>query len=386
MLSIARSRHTRTLQLAFLIVNGAGAICSIAYPAQVPDLYAGNSHHKLGWAVTWLACIWTAISLVHKRTQTDLGPPPSSRQSMNQKAMEQYRPLRGFQSTHGASWSTSSGESSGADTASPNSLDLDSGDEATKYERVELDRDDEAANEDDEKQNFSSDSIVDQIAHLQLPQLRGRPAKLINMLYIVLERSMIPLALLSLITGIVTYSGIGRSDHIFNVLAHLIKGGIFFCYGILTFGRWMGCFSELGWAWNLRPGAEDAGRAQRWRPSAEFVESFVIFFYGASNVFLEHLGAWGKVWTAMDFEHVSITVVFFGGGLVRNERSRLIPRTDTNSCVSSECSLSLTRYGDFLVIQLLTMLTNCFAALRVGGQLNFAHIHLIRYHRSLSFC
>lgn len=50
-------------------------------------------------------------------------------------------------------------------------------------------------------------------------------------------------------------------------------------------------------------------------PSAEFVESFVIFFYGASNVFLEHLAAWGHAWSAQDLEHVSITIMFLGGGL-----------------------------------------------------------------------
>ncbi len=50
-------------------------------------------------------------------------------------------------------------------------------------------------------------------------------------------------------------------------------------------------------------------------PSAEFVESAVIFVYGASNVFLEHLAAWGGAWTAQDLEHVSISIMFFGGGL-----------------------------------------------------------------------
>jgi hypothetical protein len=51
-------------------------------------------------------------------------------------------------------------------------------------------------------------------------------------------------------------------------------------------------------------------------PSAEFTESFVIWLYGASNVFLEHLGAWGGQWDPQDFEHVSISIMFFGGGLV----------------------------------------------------------------------
>lgn len=55
---------------------------------------------------------------------------------------------------------------------------------------------------------------------------------------------------------------------------------------------------------------------QRWRPSAEFVESALIFFYGSTNIFLEHLGGWGGEWSAQDLEHASITVLFIGGGLV----------------------------------------------------------------------
>lgn len=77
----------------------------------------------------------------------------------------------------------------------------------------------------------------------------------------------------------------------------------------------MGCFVEYGWAWNIRPpvGVVSARKARI--PSAEFVESFVIFLYGSTNVFMEHMAAWGKPWSPMDLEHVSITIMFFGGGL-----------------------------------------------------------------------
>lgn len=33
----------------------------------------------------------------------------------------------------------------------------------------------------------------------------------------------------------------------FNGLAHFVKGGVFFWYGILTLGRWAGCFAAVGW-------------------------------------------------------------------------------------------------------------------------------------------
>ena len=111
---------------------------------------------------------------------------------------------------------------------------------------------------------------------------------------------------------------------VFSGLAHFIKGGVFLWYGILTLGRWAGCFADIGWvsrlvyrlrtslillqAWNIKPSKTN-------KPSAEFVESFLIFFYGSTNVFLEHLAAWGNAWSAQDLEHISITIMFFGGGL-----------------------------------------------------------------------
>lgn len=107
-----------------------------------------------------------------------------------------------------------------------------------------------------------------------------------------------------------------RGSSIFNGLAHTIKGGIFVWYGLLTLGRWMGCFADYGWAWNMKPSAAMVGPRKAAVPSAEFVESFVIFLYGSTNMFLEHLAAWGGAWSAQDLEHVSISLLFFSGGLV----------------------------------------------------------------------
>jgi hypothetical protein len=102
-------------------------------------------------------------------------------------------------------------------------------------------------------------------------------------------------------------------DAIFNVMAHFVKGAVFFLYGFLTLGRWTGAFADAGWAWNILP--DKIGR-KRAPPSAEMVESFFIFLYGFTNVWMEHMAAWGDAWTAQDLEHVSISIMFLGGGLV----------------------------------------------------------------------
>jgi hypothetical protein len=136
-----------------------------------------------------------------------------------------------------------------------------------------------------------------------------------NGIYDAIDRIILPFGFFTIATGAVTYGGIFQGIEIFNGLAHFIKGGIFFWYGILTLGRFIGAWADLGWAWNKKPPACVVG----WKakvPSGEFVESFVIWLYGVTNVFLEHLAGWGKEWTANDLEHVSISIMFFGGGLV----------------------------------------------------------------------
>ena len=76
-------------------------------------------------------------------------------------------------------------------------------------------------------------------------------------------------------------------------------------------------FADFGWAWNLKPPSELTG--QKWKdraPSAEFVESFFIFMYGATQSFMEHLGNHnGGVWSHKDLQHVSIAIMFFWAGL-----------------------------------------------------------------------
>lgn len=45
----------------------------------------------------------------------------------------------------------------------------------------------------------------------------------------------------------------------------------------------MGCFACFGWAWNIKPDRSEVGQWAAAVPSAEFVESFVIFLYGCTK-------------------------------------------------------------------------------------------------------
>lgn len=90
-------------------------------------------------------------------------------------------------------------------------------------------------------------------------------------------------------------------------VAHLIKGGIFYFYGIATFGRYLGAFANRGWAWNRMDGASGY--------SFEMIESSLIFVYGITNTWMEHFGQ-DSAWTHKDLEHASLAFMWWWCGLI----------------------------------------------------------------------
>lgn len=141
---------------------------------------------------------------------------------------------------------------------------------------------------------------------------------------VVAARSLPVLAFATSYTGLAVYTGSCRGGYKNVCLAHGIKGGIFFWFGLLTFGRYLGAYADCGWAWNKRPSVQAARSTSRsqsaWRrsmPSAEFVECLVIFIYGVSNTWMERFGAApGDPYTIKQIQHISIAVMFWFAGLM----------------------------------------------------------------------
>ncbi|KAL9934701.1 hypothetical protein V8E36_006476 [Tilletia maclaganii] len=140
---------------------------------------------------------------------------------------------------------------------------------------------------------------------------------------VTVARALPILAFATTYTGLTVYTGSCRSNTVNGCAAHGIKGGIFFWFGLLTFGRYMGAYAEHGWAWNARPPSSSSsssrgkGGQRRVIPSAEFVESFVIFLYGATNTWMERFGAKaGDPYSVKEVQHISIAVMYWFAGLV----------------------------------------------------------------------
>ncbi|KAG6911708.1 hypothetical protein DXG01_007958 [Tephrocybe rancida] len=111
--------------------------------------------------------------------------------------------------------------------------------------------------------------------------------------FAVLERLLVLAGLAQTLLGIAIYT----------------EGGIFWSYGLVTFARFLGSFAEFGWAWNRTTNRDFV--------SAEFVESFVIFIYGATNMWMERFGAHsGDPFTTKQIQHIGIAVMFCFAGLI----------------------------------------------------------------------
>ncbi|KAL2683652.1 hypothetical protein IWX47DRAFT_865678 [Phyllosticta citricarpa] len=318
MLSVARSRFALPAQFLFLASQGVALFTAIIYDAKTPDLYPNNAHYKVRWIVFWISAVWVALGLVNLYADWTNR---SKTQPLSTALMAQYQRLQQAQQTPPNRMSYDSGQGTERNSGSlfGHSLSPCAESEDRRHFHDAHDDDYEAAAFDDadnveEKRGFLRNTRVDRFMSRVVPRIGDRPLKIMRFFYVLVERLILVLGFVSVATLTTTVGGISRGNHIFNILAHYIKGAIFFWYGLLTLGRWMGSFADFGWAWNVKPPQELVGRAKTRIPTAEFTESFVICAYGASNVFLEHLAAWGGEWTAQDLEHVSISVMFFGGG------------------------------------------------------------------------
>lgn len=314
MLSIGRSRLALPAQFVFLVFNTLGLLFGIIYNSQTPDLYENNVHHKIGWIVTWVSVAQVVLALIF--CYADRG---ESKHSQSRSfSCAAFLPVATDEHechfpTGAGRWSRDNGQDTEPDCSVRSTSSPSCGSPAEYYS---FEQPDGLHSKPSGPRDWFQSSIVGRFLLSRVPgMVPNRVLRIFNGVYDMIDRIILPFGFVAIATGAVTYGGIFHGIEIFNGLAHFIKGGIFFWYGIITLGRFMGAWADLGWAWNKKPPASVVG----WKakvPLGEFVESFVIWLYGVINVFLEHLAGSGKEWTARDMEHVSISIMFFGGGLV----------------------------------------------------------------------
>ncbi|KAK4053903.1 hypothetical protein OIO90_003740 [Microbotryomycetes sp. JL221] len=323
-LRVGKSGLSTLPQVLFLGMTTVGALLGRAYNAMTPSLYESSSHSRLGWFVMIFAFALNTLDVARVLVSSSgslrsrifgssntsgtgswhIGKLVSTpRSSNNDEAHPLVFEAEQFEATSPVEVADASDDhhwrnvSLGADRARArpirNSSQTSSDAEGTLY--------DSAGPEG--KQASHPD-------HKQQAQVKGwRKAAMIT--FRVMEVILVVLGYVETLSGIAVYSGSCRGAYINGCMAHTIKGSVFVFYGLLTWGRYLGAFADLGWAWNKRPG----GSRGVW--TAEFVECFVCFFYGITNTWLERLGKHaGDPYSAKDVQHISIAVMFWFAGIL----------------------------------------------------------------------
>ncbi|KAG7925327.1 hypothetical protein KL925_004342 [Ogataea polymorpha] len=298
--------------LPSLTVHSVMVIASLfsysLFISNAPDLYPNNAYSKMSTGLFFLVIVHLFSSFVYTAKKWLEGPSPATHAPLPGKDI-QMSELNGF--------------------SSPSSTLYDSDDRLHRLSADSLDLEDQGSSTPTSHHSGAASPQKPEFWLSRLFQL-APVAKLVSIFglastfnFHVLNYGMLCYFLIYAPTGIAVLSCIGMGNHVFNLLAHFIKGGVFFTLGIVSLTRYCGGWSKLGWAWNrsyILPFEKPTSFWYKLQPkngmiTMEMVESSLILFYGSTNVFLEHLAAPGGPWTAKDLQHVSIAFLYIGAGL-----------------------------------------------------------------------
>ena len=201
MLSIARSRSALALQVIFLSVNAVALILGTVYNNKAPDLYENNAHHKLGWAVTWIAAVQAVLGLVRAYSW--------ARQVDDESSALKYQKLQDMQELDSYRFSSDSGH--GTDAGSPRSSSTSS-----KHESGEDDMVDPQDSHDGRvdpsamgKHGLIGNTAIDHFLSRKLSwAAHSRALTCVESIYNVVDRTILIFGFVALVSGIVTYGGI----------------------------------------------------------------------------------------------------------------------------------------------------------------------------------
>lgn len=214
MLSIARSRYALVSQFFFLVLNALGLLVGIIYNSQTPDLYENNAHHKIGWIATWVVSAQVIMSLIFAyagRGESDSTAYertaflPVSTDEMAESPTTYPNGIH-----HGYRWSRDSGQGTERNSSSLHSRPsspsgASPSDEYDTFDKPELDVHEKPG----PARGWLRSTVVDRFLASRVPGLvSSRALRILNGIYLVIDRLILQFGFVAIATGAVTYGGI----------------------------------------------------------------------------------------------------------------------------------------------------------------------------------
>lgn len=320
--SIGSNWYLPALTINLIVVLSSLLSLSIFAASFPEDWYPNNVYRKTSWILFFLIIIHFVSALVSKASKWIVG------ETLDQDCENLFIPLHDYQQQQeeGSSTPQTGNEDSLSDTPST-SLTRNANNQHSKKDSFDLEQHDMPLSlRFKSKSSLKRDSFLRKIFGNDLVKNLARKfGAVFSFLFNVLNYPLLMFMFVNMGMGVAVGNLLGKGIRIFNLLAHWIKGGVFLCVGLLSLARYCGFGKKNGWAWNKILISQDQMRqrstlwSRLFTPQGtitmEGLESFLIFFYGSTNVFLEHLAGAGGAWTAKDLQHVSIAFMYIGSGL-----------------------------------------------------------------------
>lgn len=219
MFSLARSRFTLYAQFVFVAANAFGVLLGVIYNANTPDLYPNNAHHKLGWLVTWVVLAQVLIGLLGRVAGVRGGSSGSNKHSherqsfipVSSEAMEEHDSRLGVYKLFRHSNDSGHGTEPGSDSLAGHSRNhsaagsdsppiRDAGKEYVEDEDIDL--------EDADPLPASTGKVgaYRALAAKVANKVSSRGWKCLMFGYTFVDRTILILGFITLVTGIATYA------------------------------------------------------------------------------------------------------------------------------------------------------------------------------------
>ena len=218
MFSIARSGLALPAEFVFLVVNAFGLLLGIVYNSQTPDLYEHNVHHKIGWIATWVMGTQVLMAFLFAYSGRDKECQGSSYEraaflplSSDTMHVSQSYPIDALREYR---WSGDSGKGTEPSSSPINSRNAS----PERSSRMSQPLEDEDLDEKPDPQitqgrprrnRFFLGVILDRFFSKRIPGLVPRRLMgAMGVVYTTVERFILILGFIALVTGGVVYSGI----------------------------------------------------------------------------------------------------------------------------------------------------------------------------------
>lgn len=215
MLSVARSRYSLLSRFVFLAVNAGGLLFGFIYNHQTPDLYENNAHHKIGWIITAVVTAQAALALIFAyagRGKADAAVVTFENAPFLPVRTEDTADAQHLYHHHQeCRWSGDSGQGTERNSSSLRSCPVSPTSEVADdeyddgFEKPERNLPHESA----VSRPWIRGTFMDRFLASRVPgMLSSRALRILNFVYNVLDRIILPFGFVAIATGGVTYGGI----------------------------------------------------------------------------------------------------------------------------------------------------------------------------------